>query len=88
MHRQIEKTICKIKDMKNILLHPKHKRKIAEDFGVSKQTVDMRLSYVFNSYNAKRIKRIAKILLISEAEKIEEESVINRNKRNYVQIQL
>ncbi|MCV9928139.1 hypothetical protein OIU83_10770 [Flavobacterium sp. LS1R49] len=64
--------------MKNILLHPKHKRKIAEDFGVSKQTVDMSLSYVFNSCNAKKIRLIAKILLIQEAEKIDDESAISQ----------
>jgi hypothetical protein len=77
LHHQIEKTIYKIKDMKNILLHPKHKRKIAEDLGVSKQTVDMSLNYVFNSFNAKKIRLKAKVLLLQEASEIHDESFIN-----------
>ncbi|MDN3671659.1 hypothetical protein QWY99_01085 [Flavobacterium branchiarum] len=58
--------------MKNILLHPKHKKKIAEEFGVSKQTVDMSLSYVFNSDNAKKIRLRAKELLMEEVKKIDD----------------
>lgn len=66
--------------MKNILLHPKHKKKISEEFGVSKQTVDMSLSYVFNSDNAKKIRLRAKELLIEEVKKIDDnESDINRS---------
>jgi FixJ family two-component response regulator len=63
--------------MKNILLHPKHKKKIAKDIGVSKQTVDMSLSYVFNSFNAKKIRSLAKELLVEEARKINDDDIIN-----------
>lgn len=56
--------------MKNILLHPKLKTKISKEVGVSKQTVDMSLNYVFNSDKAKIIRSKAKELLQTEIDNI------------------
>ncbi len=61
--------------MKNILLHPKLKNKISSEIKVSKQTVDMSLSYVFNSDKAKVIRAKAKELLQNEIDEI------NRNEK-------
>ncbi|MFL0075620.1 hypothetical protein [Tenacibaculum maritimum] len=58
--------------MKNILLHPVLKRQIAKEFSVTKQTVDMSLKFVFNSSKAKKIRKKAKQMLISESKKINE----------------
>lgn len=55
-----------------ILIASKHKSQIANEFEVSKQTVQMSLSYVFNSPLAKQIRLRAKELLIEEANKIKE----------------
>ncbi|MCZ2084125.1 MAG: hypothetical protein LC112_07605 [Flavobacteriales bacterium] len=57
--------------MKKINLHPELKHKIAEEFEVTMQTVDMSLKYVFNSEKAKLIRDRAKELLKEEIQKIE-----------------
>ena len=56
--------------MKNILIHPTYKNQIAKELGVTKQTVDMSLKYVFNSETSKLIRKRAKKLLEIEAKKI------------------
>ena len=61
--------------MKKINLHPDLKNKIAKEFNVTTQTVDMSLKYVFNSEKAKAIRTRAKEMLqkeIIEIEKLEE----------------
>ena len=57
--------------MKKINLHPDLKNKIALEFKVSSQTVDMSLKYVFNSKKAKKIRARAKEMLQEEINKIE-----------------
>ena len=57
--------------MKKILLHPKLKHKIKDEFGCTLQSVDMSLRYVFQSTQADKIRKRAKELLIEESEKIE-----------------
>lgn len=54
-----------------ILISPKHKKQLAKEFGKSLQAVQMSLSYVFNSDNAKAMRARAKELLLQEASKIE-----------------
>lgn len=58
--------------MKEILIHPKHKAQLAKEFGVSQQTVNMTLKYVYNSDKSKLIRSRAKELLIEESKSIEE----------------
>ena len=58
--------------MKKINLHPELKNKIAEEFKVTNQTVDMSLKYVFHSDKAKAIRERAKELLQDEIKEIEE----------------
>lgn len=57
--------------MKIILLHPKLKHQIKDEFDCTLQTVDMSLKYVFLSEKADLIRKRAKKLLIEEAKKIE-----------------
>lgn len=59
--------------MKKILLHPKLKRKIADELNLSSQSVDMSLCYTFNSENAIQVRARAKELLLEEVQKIEED---------------
>ena len=56
--------------MKKILIHPLHKREIANELNVTTQTVDMSLKYVFDSDKAKAIRKRAKELLQNEIKNI------------------
>lgn len=56
--------------MKKILLHPDLKKQIANELGLSIQTIDMSLKYVFDSDTAKKVRKRAKKLLLNEAENI------------------
>jgi hypothetical protein len=56
--------------MKKIQLHPNLKKEIAKELNVSMVTVDMSLSYVFNSDKAKKIRQRAKELLEDEVKNI------------------
>lgn len=55
--------------MKKIRVHPELKKQIADEFGVTIQSVTMSLEYVFNSKRAKSIRERAKELLREESEK-------------------
>jgi hypothetical protein len=59
--------------MKKIKLHPELKHQLVDEFGVTMQTVSMSLAHVFNSDQAKRIRKRAKELLEKEAKQIVEE---------------
>ena len=50
----------------------KFKKQLKDEFGTSKQAVQMSLDYVFNSDTAKAIRLRAKELLKAEAKKITE----------------
>lgn len=56
--------------MKKIRLHPDLKKQIVKEFGVTIQTVDMSLKYVFQSDKAKAIRQRAKELLQEESNNI------------------
>ncbi|NHN26796.1 hypothetical protein FIA58_014010 [Flavobacterium jejuense] len=56
--------------MKKIRLHPDFKKKLAEEFNVSYQTVTMSLNYVFESDKSDLIRDRAKEMLTEEANKI------------------
>ena len=56
--------------MKKILLHPKLKHQIKDEFDCTLQTVDMSLKFVFQSDKAELIRKRAKQLLIEESKKI------------------
>lgn len=56
---------------KTIHISSKHKKDLAEEFGTSKQSVQMSLDYYFNSNQAIAIRSRAKELLLEEANKIE-----------------
>jgi hypothetical protein len=53
-----------------IEISSKHKNRLAEEFKTSKTSVQMSLSYVFDSPQAKKIRQRAKELLLAEAEKV------------------
>lgn len=54
-----------------IEISSKHKNRLAAEFNTSKTSVQMSLSYVFDSVQAKKIRQRAKELLLAEAEKVE-----------------
>ncbi len=58
--------------MKKIRIHHSYLKEIAEEFNCTTQSVRMSLEYVFNSEQAKSIRRRAKELLLNEANKIED----------------
>lgn len=57
--------------MKKIIIAPEFKEKIAKEFSTSKETVRMSLKYVFNSEQAKAIRKRAVELLRNEADSAE-----------------
>lgn len=58
--------------MKKILVHPDLKKQIQKEFKVSYVTVTMSIDGVFASKKAIAIRQRAKVLLIEEANKIED----------------
>lgn len=54
-----------------ILISSTHKRKLEKEFKTSKTSVQMSLDYIFNSDQAKAIRKRAKQMLEEEAEKVE-----------------
>lgn len=56
-----------------IKIHPYFKNQMAKEFNVSNNTVQLALSYVFNSETAIKIRKRAKELLLEESQKVIEE---------------
>ncbi|MBO6185054.1 MAG: hypothetical protein J6O88_10285 [Chryseobacterium sp.] len=56
--------------MKKIRIDVELKKQISNELNISLQSVRMSLEYVFNSDNAKKVRKMAKELLIKEAENI------------------
>ncbi len=59
--------------MKKIRIHHSYLKQIAEEFDCTTQSVRMSLEYVFNSEQAKSIRKRAKELLLEEVNQIEVE---------------
>lgn len=56
--------------MKKIRIDIELKKQISKELSISLQSVRMSLDYVFNSDNAKKVRKRAKELLIKEANNI------------------
>lgn len=63
--------------MKKILVHPDLMNQIADEFGVTLQSVRNALRFIFNSERAKNIRKRAVELLEEEAKKLDEETNSN-----------
>ncbi|WP_253475208.1 hypothetical protein [Flavobacterium sp. HSC-61S13] len=57
--------------MKQILLHPSDREKLANEFAVSRQTVYAALRYFNNSQTAQAIRQRSKELLLNESNKVQ-----------------
>lgn len=67
----IIKRYVKINTMIEILVHPKLKQELVDEFKTSMQTVNMALKYVYNSDLSKSIRLKAKELMIEQIELID-----------------
>jgi len=78
---QLQNEIMKNNRDERIHLAPAHKSVLEAQFGITRVAVNNALKYKTNSYLARAIRRMAKELLLREAERVRVD--VKRKKTNY-----